>query len=84
LKRGLGSDAYSYFNNHPHLSFSQLVNVDIIIDLASANENNTTVNIVVKNEELAFKKGNHALAKMEEIKQVIADNYEGELLINKN
>jgi hypothetical protein len=66
------------------VSFLKLVHVDIIIDLATGNEKNTTVNIVVKNEELAVNKNNHAFAKMEQIKQVISDKYEAELLSNKN
>jgi hypothetical protein len=60
--------------------FISLVNVDIIIDLATAQENNTVVNIVIKNEELALSKNNHALEKLKEMKQIITENYQAESL----
>ena len=60
--------------------FFKIVKIDILINLASSDESQTTIDIVVKNEELALSQTNQALTKLAAIKKVIAENYQAELL----
>lgn len=62
------------------LPFLKIVKIDILVNLASSNDQETIIDIVAKNEELAVSQNNHALEKLAQIKAVIAENYQGELL----
>lgn len=64
--------------------YSHLVKVDVMINLFNINQNSTTINLIVQNEELALNKDNHAREKLEEIQQTIAQKYQGELLTLNN
>ena len=65
------------------LAFSKLVNVDIMVNLTYATPEQITVDLVVRNEELALKNNNHAWQKFEQIQQVIAEQYQADLLLNE-
>lgn len=66
------------------IPFSKLVTIDIVISLTTSTEIQTIIDLVVKNEELALSKNNRALEKLAQIKKVISENYQGELLNIKN
>jgi hypothetical protein len=75
-----GNDYLMAKENHDEVPFAKLVNVDMIINLNAATQEQITVDFVVRNEELALHKDNHAFQKFEQIKQVIAKNYQADLL----
>lgn len=60
--------------------FSDLVNIDIIIDLKNTNEQQTTIDLIVKNDQLALTKQNHATQKLAEIQTIIKEKFTAELL----
>lgn len=54
-----------------HLSFSKLVNAEVIINKAAATETESRISIVIKNEELPLQVDNHCRQVFEFIKQRI-------------
>ena len=75
-----GNDYMMALEKPGELAFAKLVNVDIMVNLTYASSEQITVDLVVRNEELALKNNNHARQKFEQIQQVIAEKYQADLL----
>ena len=75
-----GNDYMMALEKPGELAFAKLVNVDIMVNLTYASLEQITVDLVVRNEELALKNNNHAWQKFEQIQQVIAEKYQADLL----
>lgn len=62
------------------IHYSHLVKVDVMINLFSVNKEETTLNLIIQNEELAVSKNNHARDKLDQLQKIIINNYKADLL----
>ncbi|ACK71565.1 conserved hypothetical protein [Gloeothece citriformis PCC 7424] len=60
--------------------FGKLVTVEVLIDSTTATKNQVQLSLVVKNDELPLQLDNHCRKLFEGIQQVIAKNYQWQLV----
>ncbi len=63
-----------------HISFSQLVTAEVLIDKITAHDNAIYLNLVVKNEELPLQVDNHCKQMYELVQQAIYEHPRWQLL----
>lgn len=56
------------------VSFAQLVTVEALIDKTTSSSTETSINLVIKNEELPLQFNNHCYQMFEVVKQAIVEN----------
>lgn len=62
------------------IAFDKLVKVDIILNNNTSKKNETNVEFIIKNEELAFNNKNRAMEKFKQLKQIITANYKLDIM----
>ncbi|MEO1403147.1 MAG: hypothetical protein AAFV72_18120 [Cyanobacteria bacterium J06635_1] len=56
-----------------NVSYSQLATVEVLINTAVVSESSSTINLVVKNEELPLKNNNHCQQVFEQVNEAITN-----------
>ena len=62
------------------VSFAKLVTVEALIDKTTTTNTETSINLVIKNEELPLKIDNHCHQMFEVVKQAILENRDWQLV----
>jgi hypothetical protein len=57
-----------------NVPFSRLVTVEVLVDSTRATQEKTSLNVVVKNEELPLQADNHCYQVYQKLNQAISDN----------